>query len=443
VTSPAGSSLPNDLDAYWMPFTANRQFKAAPRILSKAKGTHYVMDDGREILDGTAGLWCVNAGHCREEITSAIGAQAAELDYATAFQMGHAGAFELAARLAVLAPGDLDHVFFVNSGSEAVETALKMALAYHVARGESTRTRLIGRERGYHGVNFGGMSVGGIGNNRKQFGAGLAGVDHLPHTHNLEHNAFSRGQPDWGAHLADDLNRLIALHDASTIAAVIVEPMAGSTGVLVPPKGYLERLREICDAHGILLIFDEVITGYGRLGASFAAERLGIVPDLMTTAKGLTNAVIPMGAVFARKGVFDALMTGPEAVIELFHGYTYSGHPMACAAALATLEIYEKEDLFARAAALESHWQEAVHRLDDAENVVDVRNIGIAAGIELAPRDGKPGARAYEVFTKCLELGALTRQAGDVIALSPPLIVSEGEIDRLVEILGEAIAATA
>ncbi|MDH3240799.1 MAG: aspartate aminotransferase family protein [Alphaproteobacteria bacterium] len=426
-----------------MPFTANRQFKAAPRILARAKGMHYFMADGRQILDGTAGLWCVNAGHCRDEIAAAIAAQAAELDYATAFQMGHPGAFELAARLAALAPGDLDHVFFVNSGSEAVETALKMALAYHAARGESGRTRLIGRERGYHGVNFGGMSVGGIGNNRKQFGAGLAGVDHLPHTHDLEHNAFSRGQPDWGAHLAEDLNRLIALHDASTIAAVIVEPMAGSTGALVPPKGYLERLREICDAHGILLIFDEVITGYGRLGASFAAERFDVLPDLMTTAKGLTNAAIPMGAVFARKGIFETFMAGPEAVIELFHGYTYSGHPMACAAALATLDIYEKEDLFARAAGLEPYWQEAVHRLDGADNVIDVRDIGIVAGIEFAPREGKPGARAYDVFTKCLELGALTRQAGDVIALSPPLIISENEIDRLVEILAEAIAATA
>lgn len=443
MTSQAGSPLPNDLDAYWMPFTANRQFKAAPRILARAKGMHYFMADGRQILDGTAGLWCVNAGHCRDEIAAAIAAQAAELDYATAFQMGHPGAFELAARLAALAPGDLDHVFFVNSGSEAVETALKMALAYHAARGESGRTRLIGRERGYHGVNFGGMSVGGIGNNRKQFGAGLAGVDHLPHTHDLEHNAFSRGQPDWGAHLAEDLNRLIALHDASTIAAVIVEPMAGSTGALVPPKGYLERLREICDAHGILLIFDEVITGYGRLGASFAAERFDVLPDLMTTAKGLTNAAIPMGAVFARKGIFETFMAGPEAVIELFHGYTYSGHPMACAAALATLDIYEKEDLFARAAGLEPYWQEAVHRLDGADNVIDVRDIGIVAGIEFAPREGKPGARAYDVFTKCLELGALTRQAGDVIALSPPLIISENEIDRLVEILAEAIAATA
>jgi len=442
LTQDAASPLPNDLNAYWMPFTANRQFKAAPRLLARAKGMHYFMADGREILDGTAGLWCVNAGHCREEIAAAIAAQAAELDYATAFQMGHPKAFELAARLAAMTPGDLDHVFFVNSGSEAVETALKIALAYHHARGETSRTRLIGRERGYHGVNFGGMSVGGIGNNRKQFGSGLAGVDHLRHTHNLAENAFSRGQPGWGAHLADDLLRLIALHDASTIAAVIVEPMAGSTGALVPPKGYLERLREICDAHGILLIFDEVITGFGRLGAGFAAERFDVLPDLMTTAKGLTNAAIPMGAVFARKGIFDAFMTGPETLVELFHGYTYSGHPMACAAALATLDVYETDDLFARAAGLEARWEAAVHRLDDAANVIDVRNIGIVAGIEFAPRPGAPGARAYDVFLKCLEMGALTRQAGDVIALSPPLIISEEEIDRLVDIVAGAIAAT-
>jgi beta-alanine--pyruvate transaminase len=425
-----------------MPFTANRQFKSAPRLLAKAKGMHYFMADGREILDGTAGLWCVNAGHCRDEITAAVAAQAAELDYATAFQMGHPKAFELAARLADLAPGDLDHVFYVNSGSEAVETALKIAIAYHNARGAPGRTRLIGRERGYHGVNFGGMAVGGIGNNRRQFGVGLGGVDHLPHTHDLEHNAFSRGQPEWGAHLAEDLTRLIALHDASTIAAVIVEPMAGSTGALVPPKGYLQRLREICDAHGILLIFDEVITGFGRLGASFAAERFGVLPDIMTTAKGLTNAVIPMGAVLVRKGVHDAFMAGPEAMVELFHGYTYSGHPMACAAALATLDIYENDDLFARAASLEAYWEDAVHRLDNAANVIDVRNIGIVTGIEFATRDGKPGARAYDVFTKSLEIGALTRQAGEVIALSPPLIISEDEIDRLVAIVAEAIAAT-
>ncbi len=432
----------NDLSAYWMPFTANRQFKAAPRLFAGAKDMTYRMADGREVLDGTAGLWCVNAGHCRDEITAAIAAQAAGLDYATAFQMGHGGAFELASRLAALAPGDLDHVFFVNSGSEAVETALKIALAYHQARGEGRRVRLIGRERGYHGVNFGGMAVGGIGNNRKQFGPGLGAVDHLPHTHDLAHNAFSRGQPDWGAHLADDLLRLIALHDAATIAAVIVEPMAGSTGVLVPPKGYLERLREICDAHGILLIFDEVITGYGRLGAPFAADRFDVLPDLMTTAKGLTNAAVPMGAVFSRAPVHDALMTGTENVIELFHGYTYSGHPLACAAALATLDIYENENLFARARELEPYFEEAVHRLDGAPGVIDVRNIGLAAGIEFKT-DGAVGARAYKVFLKCLELGALTRQAGDVIAISPPLIISREEIDRLVDIIAEAAAATA
>jgi beta-alanine--pyruvate transaminase len=433
---------PNDLSAYWMPFTANRQFKAAPRLLAGAQGMYYQLADGRKILDGTAGLWCVNAGHCRAEIAEAIALQAKTLDYATAFQMGHAGAFELAARLARLAPGDLDHVFFVNSGSEAVETALKIALAYHQARGEGRRVRLIGRERGYHGVNFGGMAVGGIGNNRKQFGPGLGAVDHLPHTHDLAHNAFTRGQPDWGAHFADDLTRLIALHDASTIAAVIVEPMAGSTGVLVPPKGYLERLREICDAHGILLIFDEVITGYGRLGAAFAANRFGIIPDLMTTAKGVTNAAVPMGAVFARKGIYDTLMTGPDAAIELFHGYTYSGHPLACAAALATLDIYAAEDMFARVAELEAYFEQAVHRLDEAPGVIDVRNIGLAAGIEFKTT-GAPGARAYQMFLKCLDLGALTRQAGDVIAISPPLIISKDEIDRLVDIIAEAATQTA
>jgi beta-alanine--pyruvate transaminase len=432
----------NDLSAYWMPFTANRQFKAAPRLFAGAKDMTYRMADGREILDGTSGLWCVNAGHCREEITRAIAAQAARLDYATAFQMGHGAAFDLASRLAALAPGDLDHVFFVNSGSEAVDTALKIALAYHQARGDSRRVRLIGRERGYHGVNFGGMAVGGIGNNRKQFGPGLGTVDHLIHTHDLGHNAFSRGQPAWGAHLADDLLRLIALHDASTIAAVIVEPMAGSTGVLVPPVGYLERLREICDAHGILLIFDEVITGYGRLGAPFAADRFAVVPDLMTTAKGLTNAAVPMGAVFARAHVHDALMTSPENVIELFHGYTYSGHPLACAAALATLDIYARDNLFARARELEPYFEDAVHRLDDAPGVIDVRNIGLAAGIEFKT-EGGVGARAYKVFLKCLELGVLTRQAGDVIAISPPLIVSREEIDRLVDTIAEAAGATA
>lgn len=434
---------PNDLSAYWMPFTANRQFKAAPRLFAGASGMHYRMTDGREILDGTAGLWCVNAGHCRPEIVEAIATSARTLDYATAFQMGHPAAFSLASRMARLAPGDLDHVFYVNSGSEAVETALKIALAYHQARGEGRRVRLIGRERGYHGVNFGGMSVGGIANNRKQFGPGLGAVDHLPHTHDLLRNAFSRGQPASGTHLAEDLLRLIALHDAATIAAVIVEPMAGSTGVLPPPVGYLERLREICDAHGILLIFDEVITGFGRLGAAFAATRFGVVPDLMTVAKGLTNAAVPMGAVFARAHVHDALMSAPDGAIELFHGYTYSGHPLACAAAHATLDICERDDLFARAAGLEAYFEDAVHRLDGAAHVIDVRNIGLAAGIEFAVRDGRVGARAYSVFLKCLEMGLLTRQAGEVIALSPPLIVSKAQIDTMIDILARAIAEAA
>lgn len=432
----------NDLEAYWMPFTANRQFKAAPRLLAKASGMHYFMDDGREILDGTSGLWCVNAGHCRDEIADAIAAQAREMDYATAFQMGHPKAFELANRLALLAPGDLDHVFYTNSGSEAVDTALKIALAYHQVRGDGRRTRLIGREKGYHGVNFGGMAVGGIGNNRKQFGPGLGGVDYLPHTQNLEHAAFAHGQPEWGAHLADDLLRLITLHDASTIAAVIIEPMAGSAGAIMPPRGYLERLREICDDHGILLIFDEVITGYGRLGASFAAERFSITPDIMTTAKGLTNGAVPMGAVFVRKGIHDALMTGPEAMIELFHGYTYSGHPLACAAALATLDLYETEGLFERARDMEPYWQEAIHRFDNGPGIIDVRNLGLVGAVEFATRDGRIGARAYSVFLRCLELGALVRAAGDVIALSPPLIITEAEIDRLMDILDQAIKDT-
>ena len=439
MTENKTTPVPNDLESYWMPFTANRQFKADPRLLARAKDMHYFMADGREILDGTAGLWCVNAGHCRDDIADAIAAQAHELDYATAFQMGHPKAFELASRLAALAPGDLDHVFYTNSGSEAVDTALKIALGYHQARGDGRRTRLISREKGYHGVNFGGMSVGGIGNNRKQFGPLLSGVDYLPHTHNLEHGAFSKGQPQWGAHLADDLLRLITLHDASTIAAVIVEPMAGSAGAIMPPVGYLERLREICDAHGILLIFDEVITGYGRLGASFACDRLNIVPDIMTTAKGLTNGAVPMGAVFVRKGIHDAFMAGPEAMIELFHGYTYSGHPLACAAALATMDVYEKEGLFDRAKNLEDYFEKAIHGLDDAANVIDVRNFGLVGAVEFSTLDGRVGARAYAVFLKCLELGILVRAAGDVIALSPPLIISEAQIDQLMDVLGTAI----
>ncbi|MBE9125216.1 aspartate aminotransferase family protein [Coleofasciculus sp. LEGE 07081] len=421
-----------------MPFTANRQFKANPRLLTGAKDMHYTTHDGRQILDGTAGLWCVNAGHCRPKIVEAIQKQVAHLDYAPPFQMGHPGAFELAERLIEMMPGNhFDRVFYGNSGSEAVESALKIAIAYHRVRGEGTRVRLIGRERGYHGVGFGGISVGGISSNRKFFGSLLPGIDHLPHTHNLEHNAFTRGQPQWGVHLADELERLVALHDASTIAAVIVEPVAGSTGVLVPPVGYLERLRAICDKYGILLIFDEVITGFGRLGASFATEYFGVIPDMVTVAKGITNGTVPMGAVFTRQGIYDAFMEGtPENSIELFHGYTYSGHPVACAAALATLEVYQEEGLFQRVKELAGYWEDAVHSLQDLPHVIDSRNLGLVAGIELESRPGKPSARGMECLQRCYEMGLLIRVTGDIIALSPPLIIQKEQIEQMVGILG-------
>ncbi len=443
AANPTAVPVPNDLEPFWMPFTANRQFKKAPRLLAGAKDMHYTTVDGREVLDATAGLWCVNAGHGRKPIVEAVQAQVARMDYAPAFQMGHPGAFELAARLAALLPGDLNHVFFTNSGSEAVDTALKIALAYHRVRGEGARQRLIGRERGYHGVGFGGTAVGGIAPNRKFFGSLLPGVDHLPHTHAPEHNAFTRGEPEWGAHLADDLERIVALHDASTIAAVIVEPLAGSTGVLVPPKGYLQRLREICDRHGILLIFDEVITGFGRLGASFAAEYFGVVPDIMTVAKGISNGTVPMGAAFARKEIYETFMTGPEHVIELFHGYTYSAHPLACAAALATLDVYRDEGLFERAAELAPYWEDAVHSLKDTSSVIDIRNLGLVAGIELEPRAGEPAKRGFDVFLGCYEDGVLVRTTGDTVALSPPLIVEKPQIDRMVETVARNIKAAA
>ena len=432
--------MPDNLQPYWMPFTANRHFKANPRLFARAEGMYFTTIDGRQVLDGTAGLWCVNAGHCRPQIVAAIQAQAARMDYATAFQIGHPGAFELGARLAALMPGDLDHVFFCNSGSEAVETALKIAIGYHHVRGEATRTRLIGRERGYHGVNFGGMSVGGIAANRKVFWPLLNGVDHLPHTHDLARNAFSRGLPAHGAELADALEHLVALHDASTIAAVIVEPVAGSTGVLVPPKGYLQRLRAICDAHGILLIFDEVITGFGRLGASFAVEKFGVVPDLVAAAKGITNAAVPMGAVFAKTHIYDAFMHGPDTAVELAHGYTYSGHPLATAAGLATLDVYLGDGLFQRAQALAPYWEDAIHSLKDARHVIDLRNIGLMAGIELEPRQGAPAARAFEAFVKCYDKGVLVRTTADTIALSPPLIVEKAQIDRIIETIRATLA---
>lgn len=431
-----------DLEALWMPFTANRQFKANPRLLARAAGMHYWTPDGRKILDGVAGLWCVNAGHGRKEITEAVSRQIATMEYAPPFQMGHPPAFELANRLVKLTPGDLDHVFFTNSGSESVDTALKIAIAYQRLRGEGTRQRLIGREKGYHGVGFGGISVGGMVNNRKFFGGMLPGVDHLRHTFDLEHNAFSRGVPEWGAHLADDLERLVALHDASTIAAVIVEPVAGSAGVILPPQGYLQRLRSICDRHGIVLIFDEVITGFGRLGSPFGAQYFDVLPDIITTAKGLTNGSIPMGAVFVRNHIHDAFMKGPENAIELFHGYTYSAHPVACAAALATQDVYQREGLLTRGAELAKQWEDAVHSLRGLPHVIDVRNLGLVAGIEMEPRTGAAGARAYEAFVQAYEKGILIRYTGDILALSPPLIIEPAQIDQLVTTLKDVIRST-
>jgi beta-alanine--pyruvate transaminase len=421
-----------EASAFWMPYTANRQFKKAPRLLARAEGMHYWTADGRQILDGQAGLWCVNAGHCRPKIVAAVQKQVAQMDFAPTFQMGHPAAFEFADRLARIAPPGFSKVFFTNSGSESADTALKIALAYHRVRGEGQRIRLIGRERGYHGVNFGGMAVGGIPANRKAFGPGVAGVDHIRHTHDLQKNSFSKGQPQYGAEFADDLERLCALHDPSTIAAVIVEPVAGSAGVLVPPKGYLERLREICTKHGILLIFDEVITGFGRLGQPFGAQRLGVMPDLFTTAKGMTNGTVPMGAVFAKDSIYDAFMQGPEG-IELFHGYTYSAHPLACAAGLGTLDTYEEEGLLTRAGSLEKHFEDGLHALRDAPHVIDIRNLGLMAAVELEARPGKPGARAYEAFLKVFEAGVLIRWTGDILAFSPPLIVEKAQIDRILD----------
>jgi beta-alanine--pyruvate transaminase len=429
-----------DFESHWMPFTANRQFKAAPRLLVEAEGMYYKTMDGRRILDGFAGLWCCNAGHCRKPIAEAIALQAATMDYAPAFQMGHPLSFQLASRIAKLAPGNLDHVFFCNSGSEAVDTALKIALGFHRVQGRGERVRFIGRERGYHGVGFGGISVGGIPANRKMFGNMLVGVDHLPHTHNLEKNAFSRGQPAWGAHLADDLERLVALHDASTIAAVIVEPMAGSTGVLIPPKGYLQRLREITSKHGILLIFDEVITAFGRMGANFAADVYGVQPDMITFAKGVTSGTVPMGGVLVSSDIYKAFMSGP-AGIEIFHGYTYSAHPLACAAGIATLDLYAAEGLFERAARMAPKLEDALHSLKGARHVIDIRNHGLVGAVELAPRPGAPGARAFEAYLKCYEKGVLVRQTADIIAIAPALIVEDAQIDQIVSTLREVLTA--
>jgi len=436
-----GQSLENS--AFFMPFSMNRQFKKAPRLVSRAEGIHYYTPEGRQVIDGTSGLWCVNAGHCRPKIVEGVAKGVAALDFAPPFQLGHPLAFEFADKVAALAPQGLSKVFFTNSGSESVETALKLALAYHRARGEGHRTRLIGRERGYHGVNFGGTAVGGIVGNRKIFGALMAGVDHMRHTHDLARNAFSKGEPQHGAELADDLERLCQLHDPSTIAAVIVEPVACSTGVLVPPVGYLKRLREICDRHGILLIFDEVITAWGRLGEPFAALRFKVTPDLITTAKGITNGTVPMGAVFMKEALYQAFLTGPDTAIEMPHGYTYSAHPVACAAGLATLKVYEEEGLLTRVKDLEPYWQEQAHALKGLPNVIDIRNIGLIAAIELAPREGAVGARGFEAHLQAWERGAYVRVTGDIIALAPPLIIEKPQIDQLFEVVRGVLGSIA
>ncbi|OCX98186.1 MAG: omega amino acid--pyruvate aminotransferase [Pseudomonas sp. K35] len=424
---------------FWMPFTANRQFKATPRLLESAEGMYYTASDGRQVLDGTAGLWCCNAGHGRREISEAVSKQIAKMDFAPTFQMGHPLPFELAEKLAAISPEGLNRVFFTNSGSESADTALKIALAYQRAIGQGSRTRLIGRELAYHGVGFGGMSVGGMANNRRAFGPMLPGVDHLPHTLDLQRNAFSKGLPQHGVERADELERLVVLHGAENIAAVIVEPMSGSAGVILPPVGYLQRLREITAKHGILLIFDEVITGFGRVGEAFAAQRWGVTPDILTCAKGLTNGAIPMGAVLVADHLFDAFMNGPESVIEFFHGYTYSGHPVACAAALATQQIYQQENLFQKAIDLEPYWQEALFSLRDLPNVIDIRTVGLVAGIQFAAHADGVGKRGYEVFRECFEKGLLVRASGDTIALSPALIVEKAEIDQMMELLADGI----
>ncbi len=443
-TSAARVEVPNDLEAFWLPFTPNRAFKKAPRLISRSKDMHYYTPEGREILDATAALWCCNAGHNRPTIVEAIQRQAAELDFSPTFQFAHPQVFALAARLTALAPGDIDHAFFTNSGSEACDTALKIAIAYHNVRGQGSRQRLIGRERGYHGVGFGGISVGGMVNNRKFFGSLLAGTDHLPATYNREHQAFTKGEPEWGGHLADDLERIVGLHDASTIAAVIVEPMAGSTGVLPPPKGYLQKLRAICDKYGILLIFDEVITGFGRLGAAFAAERYGVIPDMITFAKGVTSGTVPMGGVLVRKHIYDAFMKGPDHAIELFHGYTYSGHPLACAAGIATLDVYRDEKLFERAKTLEPKWCDALMSLKGLPNVLDIRCVGLTGAIDLAPSSGGAGARGYKAVEHSFhEAGIMIRISGDTIELTPPLIISEDQIGEIVDKVGRTIKAVA
>ncbi|MEO0424809.1 MAG: aspartate aminotransferase family protein [Pseudomonadota bacterium] len=434
-----------DVNPFWMPFTANRDFKRKPRIITGAKGHHYTGAHGEQIYDFFSGLWTVGVGHCHPKIVEAVQHQVAHLDHGMSFQVGSDRSFQLAAKLTEMAPEGFTRAFFTNSGSESVDTALKIALGFHRCHGNGQRTRLIGRERGYHGVNFGGMSVGGIVANRQMFSANLMpGVDHMRTTCDLEHTAFSRGQPEWGAHLADDLLRIAKLHGPDTIAAVIVEPAAGSTGILPPPVGYLERLREICTEHGILLIFDEVITGFGRTGASFGAERFGVLPDIITTAKGLTNGVIPMGAVLVREEIYDAFMRGPDAAVELFHGYTYSGHPVAAAAGLATLDVLQEEAIFDQAAALSKPFEELIHSFADLENVIDVRNIGLMGAIELAPRPGAPGARGLEVHKRCfVEEHIAVRNGLDIIQFSPFLNSKVADWERAFERIRHVITTTA
>lgn len=434
-----------DLANYWIPYTSNQHFKSEPRLLASAKDMHYVTVEGRKLLDSTAGLWCVPAGHCRKKIVDAVKAQVETLDYAPSFQVSHPGPFMLAQRIANMTMGDLNKVFFTNSGSEAVDTALKIALAYHRARGEGHRTVFVGRERGYHGVGFGGISVGGMVANRKVFGAMLPRVDHLRHTYVAEHHAFVKGEPEWGAELADELEqRIIPLHDASNIAAVIVEPVMGSTGALIPPKGYLKRLREICDKHGILLIFDEVITAFGRLGTNFASDYFGVMPDMFTFAKGVTNATIPIGGVVVRDPIHDAIVQGPAHMVEFYHGYTFGGHPLAAAAGLATLDVFEEEGLIQRSHEMSSHLQEGIHSLKGLPNVVSIRNIGMIAGVELAPIPGKPGKRGYDAFCNAFwKQDMLTRCTGDTLVCSPPFIASKSDIDQIVDKLGKAIQSVA
>ena len=430
-----------NLDNYWLPFTPNKKFKANPRLLTSAKGMFYKSDDGREVLDGIAGLWCTNAGHCHPKIVAAVQNQAAELDYATAFNMSHPKAFELAVKVSSLTPQGLDRIFYGNSGSEAVETAMKVALAYHASKGDGQKTKFIGREKGYHGVNFGGVSVGGLTPNRKSFGPLLPGIDHMPHTWDIEHMAFSKGQPEWGLHLADELEKILILQDPSTVAAVIIEPVTGSGGVIVPPVGYLERIREICTKHNVLLIFDEVITGFGRLGCCFAANRFDVRPDMITMAKGLTSAMIPMSAVAFDNSIYDQLMEGPEAMIELFHGYTYSGHPVACAAGIAALDVYEEEGLFDRAKEMEPHFQEAIHSLKGLNQVIDIRNIGLMGAIHFGS-DGLPATEfAAKVFQHCYDNNVLVRYSGEFLVLSPSLIVEKEHLDMIADALKAAITS--